>query len=292
MLYGRLFSGISTALHMESVRKLKTGTAVPLQMSLPGQHWSSYIHRQRNSGGYKLIRIMFLWLLVGMVCVPLIKSSYGFELPQEEKTTYLRLALGNSNGVVRKFSKTGPLGLISTCISIQRDKCNKAVLGILNKRIGDSFGGNNRLEVKITSQNPDLIYFFADTNDALIKRLQLSKLYVGGFIDSDDPDCQLYYSIRENVIEKVRIIVSLDSPELKQKLCLALQLTHGLGLPLTSGLPFSKIWKQAPDEMLDGENVFTERNVSKITEVYGVFSFIHMCPDIKPGMTADDLTGC
>ncbi len=146
--------------------------------------------------------------------------------------------------------------------------------------------GNNRLEVKITSHNPDLIYFFTDTDGALIKRRQLSKLYIGGFIDADDPDCQLYYSIRENVIEKVRIVVSLDSPELKQKLCLTLQLSHGLGLALTSDLPFSKIWKQPPDEMLDGENVFTERNVSKITEVYRVFSYIHMCPDIKPGMKA------
>ena len=255
MLYGRLFSDISTALHMKSVGMLKSGTAVPPQMSLPGQHWSSYIHRQRNSGGYKLIRIMFLWLLVGMVCVPLIKSSHGFELPQEEKTTYLRLALANSNGVVRKFSKTGPLGLISTCISIQRDKCNKAVLRILNKRIGDSFVGNNRLEVKITSHNPDLVYFFADTDGALIKRRQLSKLFIGGFIDADDPDCQLYYSIRENVIEKVRIVVSLDSPELKQKLCLTLQLSHGLGLALTSDLPFSKIWKQPPDEMLERRTV-------------------------------------
>jgi hypothetical protein len=41
--------------------------------------------------------------------------------------------------------------------------------------------------------------------------------------------------------------------------------------------------------MLDGENVFTERNVSIVTEVYGVYSYIHMCPDIKPGMKADDL---
>ncbi len=38
MLYGRLFSGISTALHMESVRKLKTGTAAAARMFLFGKH--------------------------------------------------------------------------------------------------------------------------------------------------------------------------------------------------------------------------------------------------------------
>ena len=124
-----------------------------------------------------------------MVCVPLVKSSYGFELPQEETATYLRIALGNSNGVVRKFSKTGPLAMIGACTSIRRDKCNRAVL---SKRIGDSFGGNNRLEVKITSKNPDIIFLFADASGALQLRRQLSKSYVGGFIDSDDVDCQLY----------------------------------------------------------------------------------------------------
>ena len=286
MLYGRLYSGISTALHMESVRKLKTGTAVPAQPHLPGQHWSSYVHRQRNFGGHKLPRIMFLWLLVGLAGVPLLKPTNAFELPQEEKTTYLRVALGNSNGVVRKFSKTGALAAIAACPSIQRDKCKSA---IFTRRTSDAFSGINRGGVKITSKNPDIIFLFADTSGALQLRRPLSKSYAGGFIDSDDIDCQLYYSIEQNVIKTVHIVVSLDSPELKQKLCLALQLPHGLGLALTSDLPFSKIWKQPPVEMLDGESVFTERNVSVLTEGYRVFSYIHMCPDIKPGMKADDL---
>jgi hypothetical protein len=244
------------------------------------------MHCQRNSGGHKLIRIISLWLLVVMACMPLITPSYAFELPQEEKTTYLRLALGNSNGVVRKFSKTGPLAVIGACASTQRDKCNRA---IIKKKTSDSFSGINRLGITVTSQNPDIIFLFADISGALQLRRQLRRSYFEGFIDSDDVECQLFYSIKENVIEKIHIVVSLDSPELKQKLCLAVQLPHGLGLALTSDLPFSKIWKQAPVEMLDGEKVFTERNVSKITEGYGVFSFIHMCPDIKPGMEADDL---
>ncbi|MDP1701850.1 MAG: hypothetical protein Q8L53_12940 [Aestuariivirga sp.] len=217
--------------------------------------------------------------------MPLITSSYAFELPQAEKTTYLRLALGNSNGVVRKFSKTGALAVIGACTSIRGDKCR----AILNRKLYDSLLGIIRVEVEITSQNPDIISLFTDTSGATQIRRQLSKSYAGGFIDSDDVDCQLYYSIKQNVIEKVHIVVSLDAPELKQKLCLAVQLPHGLGLALTSDLPFSKIWKHAPVEMLDGEKAFTERNVSVIKEGYGVFSYIHMCPDIKPGMKADDL---
>lgn len=243
------------------------------------------MHFQRNSCGNRLIKITSLWLLVGIVCVPLITSSHAFELPQAEKSTYLRLALGNPNGVVRKFSKTGALAVIGACTSIQGDKCR----AILNGKLYDSLLSVSRVEVEITSQNPDVIFLFTDTSGALQLRPQLSKSYVGGFIDTDDVECQLYYSTNGNVIKKIHIVVSLDSPELKQKLCLAVQLPHGLGLALTSDLPFSKIWKQAPVEMLDGEKVFTDRNVSKITEGYGVFSFIHMCPDIKPGMKAEDL---
>lgn len=239
----------------------------------------------RNSGGNKLVRTIVLWLLIGITYMPLIRSSYGSELPQEEKTTYLRLALGNSNGVVRKFSKTGALAVTGACTSIRSDKCG----AILNKKLSDSFSGINRVGVKFTSKNPNIIFLFTDTSGGLQLRQQLRESYIRGFIDSEDVECQLYYSIKENVIEKIHIVVSLDSPELKQKLCLAVQLPHGLGLALTSDLPFSKIWKQAPVEMLDGDKVFTERNVSKITEGYGVFSYIHMCPDIKPGMKADDL---
>lgn len=161
----------------------------------------------RNSGGYKLVRTIALWLLIGIACMPLIRASYGVELPQDQIAFYLRISLSNSNGAVRKFSKTGPFAMHSSCISRQRNKCNKAVL---NKRIGDSFGRNNRIKVKITSQNPDIKFIFADANGAVSKRRELSDLYTGGFIDSDDPDCQLYYSIKENVIEKVVIVVSLD----------------------------------------------------------------------------------
>jgi hypothetical protein len=231
--------------------------------------------------------MLYGWLLVGLVCVPLIPASDAFELPQEEKTTYLRLALGNSNGVVRKFSKNGPLSVFRACTSLQRDKCDKA---ILDKRTSTSFLAINRHGYKISPKNPDIVFLFADIAGAIQIRRQLSTSYAGGFIDSDDVECQLYYSIRQNIIEKLHIVVSLDSLEIKQELCLAVQLPHGLGLALTRDLPFSEIWKQRPVEMLEGEKLFTERNVSLVMDGYRVFSYIHMCPDIKPDMTGDDLT--
>jgi hypothetical protein len=239
-----------------------------------------------NSGGYKLTRIICLWLLVGMVLVPSTATTYGFELPQEIIAFYLHNSLGYSEGVVRKFSKTGPLATQRKCISSQRDKCSKAVL---DKRMGDSLWKNNRIKVKVTSQNPDIKFIFADATVAVSERRELSYLYIGGFNDSDDADCQLYYSIKDNVIEKVVIVVSLDSPELKQKLCLTSQLMQGLGLSLPSNMPFSRVWEHPGVVLLDGQNAFTDDNVSGVTMGESIFSYIHMCSDIKPGMKADDI---
>lgn len=64
---------------------------------------------------------------------------------------------------------------------------------------------------------------------------------------------------------------------------------QGLGLSLASDMPFSKVWKHPAGELLDGQNTFTDDNVSGITMGYAIFSYIYTCPDIKPGMKADDI---
>jgi hypothetical protein len=101
----------------------------------------------QNSDGHNLIGRVSRWLLVGMVGIQSIATTYALELPQDQIAFYLRISLSNSNGVVSKFSQTGPLAMQSVCATTQRDTCNKAAL---NKRIGDSFGSNNRLNVQMT----------------------------------------------------------------------------------------------------------------------------------------------
>ena len=216
----------------------------------------------------------------------LVLPSHGGELPPEIVATYLHLSLSNSNGVLRKIINTGHLAIQAVCDGSPSTACNKS---ILNKKINDAYRGNTRFKLKVTSLNPDLKFIFADAKGAASKRSELSDLYGAGFNDSDDPDCQLYYSIKENVIEKLVIVVSLNSPELKQRLCLALQLSQGLGLSLPYDMPFSKIWKQAPDGLPDGQKAFTDDDVSKLTQSYMILSYIHLCPEIRPGMKATDI---
>lgn len=245
-----------------------------------------HIYKGLPSNLANFFRLLAFWLLIGMMHVPLITSSYGLELPQEEVDFYLHVSLSNSNVAVRKIIKTESLAVQAVCKSASSSGCNKS---ILNKRINSAYGGNGRIRVRVTAENPDLKFVFLDASSLANKKSELSELYVGGFRDSDDTDCQLYYSINENVIEKVVIVVSLDSSELKQRFCLASQLFQGLGLSLQKNLPFSKLWKQAPDGLPDGQNAFTNDDVSKLTKGYALLSYIHMCPDIKPGMKVDDI---
>lgn len=157
------------------------------------------------------LRIVFALMIACAAFISTVLPSLGGELPPEQAAIYLNLSLGN-NGVLRKIARSEQLAVHVVCERSTSSKCNKA---IINKRINDAYRGNNRFKVKVTSRNPDIEFIFADASSASIKKQELLNLYLAGFIDYDDPDCQLYYSIKENVIEKVVIVVSMDSPELK-----------------------------------------------------------------------------
>jgi hypothetical protein len=234
----------------------------------------------------KLVHVTALLMLPSFVSLTSIATSYGFEPPRKELALYLQFSLSNSNGAVRKIMKTGPLAVQGVCKSSTFSRCNKS---ILNKQVNAAFGGNGRIKIRVTAENSDLKFIFLDAINLESKKRELSDSYSSGFNDSDDPECQLYYSIKDNVIKNVVVVVSLDSTELKQRFCLASQLFQGLGLSLQNDLPFSKLWKQAPDGLPNGQGEFTIDDVSKLTKGYAILSYIHMCPDIKPGMKADDI---
>jgi hypothetical protein len=248
------------------------------------------MHWQRNTRvvlcSSNLFRMIFRWVFAGIMCVQLISISFGDELPPDQVALYLRFSLSNSKGVVRKIVKTGSFAVQSVCEGSPSIRCNKSML---NKRVNAAFGGNGRIKLRGTGKNPDLKFIFLDASDLSNKKRELSELYLGAFNDSDDPECQLYYSIKDSVIEKVVIVASLDSSELKQRFCLASQLFQGLGLSLQKDLPFSKLWKQAPDGLPNGQSEITSNYVFKLTKGYAILSYIHMCSDIKPGMKADEL---
>ena len=227
----------------------------------------------RRTSEYNL-RIMSKYMVACVAVITSVSASQGFELPPEQVATYLQSSLSNSSALLRKPDKVGPVGFHRSCMDIGPDKCNTS---FLNKRFKGMLGGNSRVKLTAEKDNPDIKLIIASGFGAVVAKRDLSASYVGGFSDSDDPDCQLYYSIKDNMIKKVVIVVSLDSPELKQKFCMASQFMQGLGLALPYGMPFSKLWRRPPD----GQNAFTDKNVSDLTESYGILSYIHMCPESK-----------
>ncbi len=237
---------------------------------------------QRHRISEFVLRTVFCLVILCATAIRSTLPSHGGELPPEQVAVYVQLSLLNSNGALRKIAKTEPFAIQGVCKASPSTKCNKS---ILSKKIYSSYGGNTRIKERVTAENPDLKFVFLDATGLANKRRELSSLYIGGFNDSDDLDCQLYYLIKENVIEKVVIVVSLDAPELKQRFCLASQVLQGLGVSLPDGLPFSKLWKSPPD----GASAFTDELISKITKSYGIIGFIHLCPAIKPGMKAPDI---
>lgn len=187
----------------------------------------------------------------------------------------------NPDGALRKIAKSGKLAILAQCTS-SRKRCVKSTL---NKQVNDAFLRNKRIEVVVTSQDPDIKIMYVGASDLAKRRQDLKILYFGGFDDSEDPDCQLFYSIKQNVIQNMTIVISLDSPEIKQRFCVASQIFQGLGLSLPVGLPFSKLWKNGRDR----KNPFNEETVLGLIDGYRILEYIHMCPDIKPGMKAPAL---
>lgn len=228
------------------------------------------------------LRIMLVFVIVCAAAIKLAVPLQAFELRPEQVALYEKLSLLNSNRAVRKIANVGPLGIQAVCIPSAAHGCNSS---ILNKQFRETPLQSSRIKFRVVSENPDFKVIYVGARDSEDKKRELSALYLDGFSDSDDAECQLYYSLKENVIEKVVIVISLNSQKLKQRFCLASQIVQGLGLSLPYGLPFSKLWKTSPD----GLKSFTDEHVSRLTKGYRVLAHIHMCPDIRPAMKAPDI---
>lgn len=217
-----------------------------------------------------------------VVAIQMISSVHGGELPPEHAAQYMRLSLLNPSGVLRKISKAGPITVRAICVPPTSEKCDKSVI---NRKINDALPRNSRIRLKVALRSPDITILHMEQAGLANRKKELSKFYYGGFSDSDDLDCQLYYSLKNNEIQKLVIVVSLDSANLKQRLCLASQIYQGFGLSLPDGLSFTKLWQT----LHNGGSSHTEELVAGLVKGFKVLEYIHMCPDIKPGMMASDL---
>jgi hypothetical protein len=197
---------------------------------------------------------------------------------------YRRYATINENSVVRKFEKTEPFAIQAICLTHLDRRCSTEKLSNIVKY---AVGPNNRLRVAITKENPDLQFFFTDRSGTEIIKKRLSEDFKDAFQDFSDLDCQLYFSMDKNTIERASIVVSLDASGIKQRVCLTLQLPHAMGLALPNAGNFANNWPVTSDGI--DLSKASDKELSEIKNKLDILTYIHLCPDLKPGMNSDDI---
>ncbi|MEQ1522214.1 MAG: DUF2927 domain-containing protein [Aestuariivirga sp.] len=243
------------------------------------------MHRYRNSHKFnffvciKKISQYFLFVVFWCVSSASADSIADGKLLSNAAKIYLHQSLNNSDQRLRKISKIGPITVKSTCLSISQHQCAKSVL---NSRFNNAIVIHLRLKLTFLNKiaNPDIEIMYVDHSIALSKRRNLSVAYAKEFRDSDDSDCQLYYAFKKHSIERIAIVVSLDSPDFKQRVCLMSQLHQSIGLSLLDNLPFSELWKKRQG----GYSTLTGANFAQLVQTFGILSYIHMCSELTPGM--------
>ena len=232
----------------------------------------------------KMIVPVLIALLLGITEV---HADRKIDDPQTGKliNVYLNESLGNPDQRLRKFDVSRPLILQLKCALAAQRQCENLAIGT---KFQESVQTGARLKFVVNEDvpNPDFMLIYVDKTTTQATKRQLISMYLNEIVDADDEECQLYLKLRDNKIESVKIVVSADSSDFKQKACLAIQTFRGLGLALYDGLPFSKLWIMGPP---NGYADLNETEFSKLIKTMGVFTYIHMCPDLKPGMNAQDV---
>jgi hypothetical protein len=228
------------------------------------------------------IRKVIQFLLIAATWSVSSASADSFAGNQEFATlrnVYLLASIGNKDHRLRKFSKGDPIIVERACLSLVKSKC---VTKALNSRFNSAIILHKRLNLKFSNEaaNPDIRIIAADQNSARSKKQELSIVYAKGFHDSEDLECQLYYSLKDDSIERAVIVVSLDAPDFKQRVCYMSQLQQSLGLALLDNLPFSELWQRQPD----GYSALSEDRFARLVRTFSVLSYVHMCPDLISGM--------
>ena len=112
-----------------------------------------------------------------------------------------------------------------------------------------------------------------------------SQAFKEGFADATDHDCAVFYTLQDNEIRNAEVIISADQDELKIKTCIAIQLSRALGLGNKNDLSFSDMWNLEP---LGLKNL-SDDGLGKIADRVLLMEHIHMCPELKVGMTVTEV---
>ena len=195
----------------------------------------------------------------------------------EVKRAYLEAAFGDGNLSLIKFETDGNIRSTYICNPRDRQKC-AAFANTVNSSIRSA--GSLRVEFGQDKAPFEIIASGAMNLEGY--RVVYSKRFSGKMIDASDIECQLYYDLdtARNSITRASLIVSFNATPTKIRFCLISQFRRAVGLSNKPFDSFSEIWNADPalagasDQLLD-----------KAVHSYTLLELIHMCPDLKPGMT-------
>jgi hypothetical protein len=234
------------------------------------------------------LRPMFKNKVVLWLCFVLfaqLASAQTNEKYNEIAGAYLGHALSNASREITKPVGEHSRKLWRSCISrYRKEKCST---NTMNDMIRSSLAANENFRPEYSQLHADLQIIFADEYVVKFKKSELDKTYLEAFRDSADPDCAVYYRVKQSVVSDRIILISVDAPANKQRMCLAIQFFQGLGLTFErNNSSFANLWSEGANPL----SKQPENQFNQLVEGLSIFTLIHMCPDIHAGMKRDQVT--
>ena len=185
----------------------------------------------------------------------------------------------NTRTKLRKFDVNGALAFSIECYPYLDGLCAKSYLAVTNAL---RVSANAKF---VLSKNARLRFVL--TNDANMKEKsqQMVHLFKDGFLDFSDSECQIFYNVIDSKISESVILVSVDQAELKQKVCLTVQIGQALGLSTPANQGFDSLWTNKPSGYQD----LDERRYAELQQNYSILEYIQMCPELRAGMTLHEV---
>jgi hypothetical protein len=130
------------------------------------------------------------------------------------------------------------------------------------------------------SENSKLRFILED--DAAIAKTSSHMLdvYRGGFADTSDSGCQVFYALTGSSITSAAILMSIDQDDLKQKICVTVQLGQAMGLSTPANAGFESAWTTEPS----GYRHLDDAGYKELQLNYSILEYMHMCPALNAGM--------
>lgn len=224
--------------------------------------------------------------LITAACVFLVSLSFCCKPKAEGKLSrskldtlvelYIKRAFGNdSSDRLRKFETVTALPISFECLSGANAVCASSLF-----TLNEAYRVSNRLNV-VESPQPAIRFVLAKDSQLAEQSEALGTEFNGGFSDTSEPRCVLYYALKGERISKAAILVSTDQGFLLQKICAAVQFGQALGISSPANLNFSDLWSEEPN----GYQHMDEAQFAMFRQTNSLLQYIHMCPLLHSGMT-------